>query len=503
VWRPAGTFGVVALLAAWPAAARADLEPPAFAGPSAYAFASDFDPKRLISVRYEAGGEPPITGGSGVSIDTLLEQVLDEWNAVSTSNVQFVRSDVAPADVDLQAVVVWENFTGTDFAGSAGFADPSGLVRLNTAREWTECAPPPNGIVYTPLRSLLLHELGHLAGLGHPEAPDQIMSAFTDVADCALQAGDRDGITARHPEVREDLTVRVVRGDGTTPVPGAQVAGATTGADGLAVLPARARGTSHDLPVAKAGHRGGTFRVRHTGEVHTVRLLRKPVAVDGPAGAVAEGATARFVVRLVETAAGSEVRVPYRVTGEAGADGADFSGASGTLVIPAGATSATIEVRVLSDALGGEAGEAVALELLGGEDADVVRSRAKAAIADAGAPAGLRNVAPPADGTTDGGGSRVGGQSIGDPLPPAPRSSVRVLSFNARGRLVVQLPSQARLQVTVRRGSRVVLRRSTGRRSGRVTLALGRRLGRGTYVVQVRATGAKGTTTARYTLRVR
>jgi len=164
-----------------------------------------------INLVYDPDGAPELFADSALVLDLLEEAVL-EWEQVSgiRFSVTGVDSnaldddDSTPNDKDGLVRVYWAN-TG----GAAGRAGPDGgnydtdrgyypyvdgRVQLNeVASSWDNT---------TELVPVLVHELGHLMGLGHSENPDSIMYA-------------NPYNHLNHPRADDILAARALYGPGT------------------------------------------------------------------------------------------------------------------------------------------------------------------------------------------------------------------------------------------------------------------------------------------------
>jgi hypothetical protein len=80
-----------------------------------------------------------------------------------------------------------------DGANAGSLRYVTGQVVLD-AQQLGELAAGPAGIARA--RGVLLHELGHLMGLGHVDDPDQLMYPSTTMLGVEFADGDRRGLAA-------------------------------------------------------------------------------------------------------------------------------------------------------------------------------------------------------------------------------------------------------------------------------------------------------------------
>ena len=85
-----------------------------------------------------------------------------------------------------------EGYAGLTTLWRQGDSWTGGLVRINTEVDYV--AAPVTVEDRERLRTLLLHELGHLAGLGHVSDPSLVMSDWGSVRHRTYAAGDREGL---------------------------------------------------------------------------------------------------------------------------------------------------------------------------------------------------------------------------------------------------------------------------------------------------------------------
>ena len=167
-----------------------------------------------INLVYDPDGAPAIFSDSGLFLD-LLEEATLEWEQLSGVNFTIVGADKnaleddnsSPNDKDGLVRVYWAD-TGSA-AGKAGpdggYYNPDrgyypyidGSVQLNENPDiWDNT---------TELVPVLVHELGHLMGLGHSENPDSIMFA-------------NPYNHLNHPRADDILAARALYGLGTLPI---------------------------------------------------------------------------------------------------------------------------------------------------------------------------------------------------------------------------------------------------------------------------------------------
>jgi hypothetical protein len=147
-----------------------------------------------VTWSYAAKGAPTRAKG----IDADLRKALTQISGLSGIRFQQVQGDA-------QLSVGWKNLGthgpsgigGYDFSSSGGTSTYLGHVDLNTKDAWV--GKPGFGRVAswggTPARGvLLLHEIGHAMGLGHVNAPDQLMNPVAGPhSPTGNSAGERAG----------------------------------------------------------------------------------------------------------------------------------------------------------------------------------------------------------------------------------------------------------------------------------------------------------------------
>lgn len=163
-----------------------------------------WSPDWMVSVRLASPVPGLPDGGAGA-----LRRALATWSSVDCTPFRFVATEVATAPVEVHIVTEGWPHGPTIAAHTDVDSEPStGVVRrvlieLDGKRAWTERDPvPADGL---DLESVLLHELGHAAGLAHSRHLGSVMKAGTRPGSAprrALYEDDRAGICALYPRQR-------------------------------------------------------------------------------------------------------------------------------------------------------------------------------------------------------------------------------------------------------------------------------------------------------------
>ena len=192
--------------------------------------------------------------------------------------------------------------------------------------------------------------------------------------------------------------------------------------------------------------------------VPSLSVADSPAVREGAAGA-----RATFAVRL-SAPSGRAVSVAYSTANGTATAGQDYAPRSGTLVLPAGSTEASIDVPVLDDAAD-EPAESFALTLSSPVAATLAGATAAATIADDDEPTPPPSTpAPkPQTGTTGSGSTLPGPSSSAGPGPSSPTTG----SSSTRTSLGLSAPRLKRPATAL---VTISCPQSAGRCTGRVTL---------------------------------
>jgi hypothetical protein len=184
--------------------------PPAGDGGYLFEASARFDPCRPI--RYVISGNEPFAGA-----DTMLTQALAEAGRASGLSFVYAGRSSEPAGTNRPAyhpgrygrswapvLVAWTDATtvpalagNVNGLGGAIAASVHGQRRLVSGLLYFD-APElflvsQRGTGYAAMRTVMLHEIGHLLGLGHVQDPQQVMYP-TDDAQGGYAAGDLRGL---------------------------------------------------------------------------------------------------------------------------------------------------------------------------------------------------------------------------------------------------------------------------------------------------------------------
>jgi len=345
-------------------------------------------------------------------------------------------------------------------------------------------------------RALLLGVLG--LAVGAPAAP-----AAVDVGDVTVVERNEDGVVASFTVTRTagilagNATIAFSTADGSARSPDDYVAAAGSlsfgplllgGVQAQQVLVA-IKGDSLDEPAE-------TFRLRLSGsaEIGDGEGLATIVDDDPPpvvsvsdAPAAAEAGTATFNVAL-SSPSGHDVSVAFTTADGSAAEGQDYTARSGTLAIPAGATTAALDVALLADDAD-EPDESFELRIGSPASATVGRATARATIVDDDDPApGPQASAPGADASAGAAvpapGTTSAAPRLGLSSPRLRRPSIVLVTVSCprqatrcRGRVTIFSRANPRSKIKALRSERRLGRRSFTLASGAtrtLTMALSR-----------------------------
>jgi hypothetical protein len=343
-----------------------------------------------VVVEYNPAGEV-------VAAEQSVRDALQAWTDVPTSRLQFTFGGVTTACASLlggpsqpqcpprndgRNVIAWGTASPSVLGIMVGNAT-EGDILLNRTLPLTDTCPiaPVDGY---PLDTVVLHELGHMAGLDHVADNGQIMLGAASGSTCSLQIGDREGVTVLYPEA-QSAVAGIVRHLGTnTPIPGAAIAfrgsgsGVTsTGGNFDVTLP---RGVVYDVtanPRLSAGLAPFAFQLPVDDPTETTAVALQgptPLVASALASPVREGEAAAFRVRLAASES-AEVRVSYRL------DQLAEPLQVGTLVFPPGTTDREVSVAVPDDPVF-ETGEAVRLTLFDPVNASIAATETLLSVRD-------------------------------------------------------------------------------------------------------------------------
>jgi hypothetical protein len=175
-----------------------------------------------VTVVYNPDGEPDAIAG-----EATMSWALDSWSYVPAQSFRFIFGGVStaratacpPQDLsDGSNTVTWADSlppgTLASTCWSTDYSKVDGRVRVteadvafNRTIPWSLEEDTPDGAY--DFRSTLLHEIGHVLGLDHSNAPGAVMRA-------RLSSGQQ-----RRALTDDDLAgIRALYGDGTPPPPG-------------------------------------------------------------------------------------------------------------------------------------------------------------------------------------------------------------------------------------------------------------------------------------------
>lgn len=174
---------------------------------------SDGDPANdFVTQYYNPSGEP-----GAISGQTALTNSHTTWTGVATSSFAFAFGGTTtrcPSLVDECGGVQFEDgFNDLQFKSLKGpcnfvFGCTLGVtwhtsdeadVALNTKVSWNGGCVDQAGS--TDVETVILHENGHVVGLGHTAVGGAIMATPYTIAQCLLGQDDIDGVTALYPVV--------------------------------------------------------------------------------------------------------------------------------------------------------------------------------------------------------------------------------------------------------------------------------------------------------------
>jgi len=193
---------------------------------------------------YNPAGDP--------SENTIGESILlnthDTWTNVETSIFKFsyggetnncpslVKECQGRQQYDNQNDVAWmelrdRDVLGVTWSGTSSQTGPEADVAMNTKSiVWTT---DENSPVYD-IETVLLHELGHVAGVGHSDDPNAIMYPSYQKLNRDLDVDDKNAISSLYPlpQVGDSPTVSITSpSDGDNPASGASITFSATASD--------------------------------------------------------------------------------------------------------------------------------------------------------------------------------------------------------------------------------------------------------------------------------
>ena len=166
---------------------------------------------------YNSNSDPYRPAGLAAFLNTH-----DSWNGVATSNFEFSYegpTDRCPSLVrecdgrqvyDGNNDVAWmdlkkKGILGVTWSGTSSSTGPEADVVLNTKFSWAT-----NGADFD-IETVLLHEEGHVAGIGHSEDNEAIMYPSYKKPNPKLGEDDKDAISFKYPQpqIGESPTVSI------------------------------------------------------------------------------------------------------------------------------------------------------------------------------------------------------------------------------------------------------------------------------------------------------
>lgn len=202
-----------------------------------------------VTVRFNSSGQPAEYG-----MASILQQAISSWNAVTPTTFSFAWSGTGSGIVgacgqsislDGQNTVKFEPLPGLTLGQTCTVWNPiqganATLMEFDMqldadAGTWSATDQPQAGRY--DIRSTVLHELGHAAGLGHSAQSSAVMypSLASGVAKRTLTADDVSGLQAAYPG-GSPATATPSPTSPSSPIP-TSTAGAPTTTPGVGTLP--------------------------------------------------------------------------------------------------------------------------------------------------------------------------------------------------------------------------------------------------------------------------
>jgi len=144
------------------------------------------------------GGEQALQNSQATWTEVVTSSFVFEYGGTTTRAPSLVRESPGPQYLDGFNDVAWMRLRpgtlGVTWYDTA--ADEADMV-LNTRYRWSTGGNP--GANEIDVETVMLHENGHVVGLGHSDDPGSVMQAYYGGVQRTLGQDDVDGITAKYP----------------------------------------------------------------------------------------------------------------------------------------------------------------------------------------------------------------------------------------------------------------------------------------------------------------
>ena len=250
---------------------------------------------------------------------TLLTATHTDWNNVGTSDFTFssvgsslkcpsmVKECPGPQVFDRENTVGWLSIKSRGTLAIAYFAvhstwGPETDIALNTRYAWNDdCSVEINNKIDT--ETVLRHENGHAAGIGHSKDLSAIMAPFYSSPSCGLEQDDEEALTYLYDPDPSDTVSGIVTDSDGAPIAGATVElegttfEDTTGSDGTYTISDVPDPVTYTVTVSKDGFESLTIeRLTIDGDdvVENFTLISSGVDDDGGSGGKPKKCHPRF-----------------------------------------------------------------------------------------------------------------------------------------------------------------------------------------------------------------